>query len=125
MSIVRKRLLVYVIMILSLIMLIRLTKDIVRLKTADQRLLAAQEELALAQKEQEELKQKLSAINENDWWEKQVRDVLKMARSEEIVVVVPEAVIKTKPPAGQLSQGEEPGIDSMPNWKKWLVAFNF
>lgn len=121
MSTTKKRILAYLIMALSLIITIKLIKDILRLKTTDQRLIEAQEELMLAQKEQVELKQELKEVEDKDWWERQIRNVLKMARPEEIVVVVPEEVTNqvNSPHFAEATRGE-----NLTNFQKWWQVFN-
>ena len=93
MSTGKKRLLAYVIMLISLLVSIKLIKDIIRLWHADDRLIEAREELLVAKQEQLELEQELKEAEKGEWWEKQVRNTLKMARLKEEVVVVPEAPI--------------------------------
>jgi len=93
MSTGKKRLLAYVIMLISLLISVKLVKDIFRLWHADERLIEAKEELLAAKQEQLELEQELKEMEKGEWWEKQVRNTLKMARSKEEVVVVPEAPI--------------------------------
>ena len=93
MSTGKKRLLAYVIMLISLLISVKLIKDIIRLWHADERLIEAKEELLAAKQEQLGLEQELKEVEKGEWWEKQVRNTLKMARSKEEVVVVPEAPI--------------------------------
>jgi len=93
MSTGKKRLLAYVIMLISLLISVKLIKDIIRLWHADERLIEAKEELLAAKQEQLGLEQELKEVEKGEWWEKQVRNTLKMARSKEEVVVVPETPI--------------------------------
>lgn len=94
MSTGKKRLLVYTVMILCLIASVKLIKDIIKIKSADNRLLEVEQEREAARKEQDDLKLKLAETGGDRWFEKQVRDVLKMARPEEVVVMIPEEIGK-------------------------------
>lgn len=120
MSTGKKKIFVYFMMSLSLIISVKLIKDIVKLKLADKRMAEAEQELITAKKEQEELKRKLGGMSESNWWEKQVRNVLNMAKPREVVVVVPEEVKRTNDtePTAILKQ-EEPN-----NLIKWLQVFS-
>ena len=122
MSIGKKRLLAYVVLIASLLMAVNLVKDILRLSRSDQRLVAADAELNAAKKEQEELKRQLQTAGSGFWLEKQIRDVLKMARPDEVVVVVPDSVggaTKAEP----IAQIEDDKLES--NLSRWRQVFGF
>lgn len=121
MSTGKKRLFVYLAMILSLFISLKLIKDIIRLKSTDNRLLEAETELQAAKQEQEELNRKLAEVNDRSWWEKQVRNVLKMTRSEEVIVIVPEAVGKI---GGEPAAAKAMAGDNFSNFQKWLQIFN-
>jgi len=117
MSTGKKRLLVYLVMIFSLIISIKLVKDIIKLKSADKRLIDAETELLSAKQEQEEVKKQLAEVEDRSWWEKQVRNVLKMAKVGEVVVVVPEEVGKQ---AAQVEEVAEVAEDEdLSNPQKW------
>lgn len=117
MSTGKKRLLAYLVMILGLIVSIKLVKDIIKLRSADKRLVDAGTELLSAKQEQEELKKQLAEVEERSWWEKQVRNVLKMAKVEEVVVVVPEEVVKQ---AAQVEEVVKVAEDeNYSNFQKW------
>ena len=121
MSITRRRLLVYVVMLLSLPIAVNLVKDIIRLSKADERFTAAEEELLLAKKEQEALKRQLAAASDGLWLEKQIRNVLKMAQPDEVVVVVPEEI-------SQVSEIAAAGVGERQdesNLSQWLTVFGF
>lgn len=88
----KRRLLAYVILTVSVLMSVKLVKDIFRLWHADDRLKQAQLELVTAKETQVKLRQKLKAVEGAKWWEEQVRNTLKMARSNEEVVIVPDEI---------------------------------
>lgn len=121
MSITRQRLLVYLVMLVSLVMAINLVKDISRLNRADERLLEADLELRSAREEQQELKRQLEVVGSSFWLEGQIRNILKMARPEEKVVVVPEMITQTAPVRQDFAgQAEEKS-----NLSLWLEVFGF
>ena len=120
MSTGKKRLLAYVIMLISLLVSVKLVKDIVRLWHADERLIEAEEELLAVKQEQLELEEELKEMEEGEWWEKQVRNTLKMARPKEEVVVVPEAPIVDEGfEGGETSQIEAGELSPAEKW--WQV----
>ena len=119
MSTGKKRLLAYIMMILSGIVSVKLIKDIIRLSRVDDRLIEAEIELEIGEKEQEELKDKLEASETNELWEKRVRDSLKMARSNEVVVVIPEEIGGN----GREKKSGEIEKEDLSNVGKWLKLF--
>jgi len=121
MSITRRRLLVYAVMLASLLVVINLVKDIIRLSKADERLSASQAELTEAKKQQEELKRNLAVAGDGFWLEKQIRNVLKMAKPEEVVVVVPEEIVR----ASEIAAVGEAQRQEESNLSQWLKAFGF
>lgn len=95
MSTGKKRLLAYIIMVISVMMSIRLVKDIIKLSRTDDRISEAEQDLLNAKQEQFLLEQNLKEIETGEWWETQVRNKLKMAKPNEEIVIIPEEVIKT------------------------------
>jgi len=121
MSITGRRLLVYLVMLLSLLIGINLIKDIRRLNRADERLVAAETELKLAQEEQQGLKSQLEVAGSDFYLESQIRNVLKMARPEEMVAVVPEEIVR----ATQIRQEPTGKAEEKNNFNLWLEVFGF
>ena len=119
MSITRQRLLVYAVMLASLLVIINLVKNIIRLSKADVRLDAAEQELLMAKKEQEQLKRNLASASNGFWLEEQIRNVLKMAKPDEVVVVVPEEIVRA-PEVAQIGK-VQPNEES--NLSQWLRVF--
>lgn len=120
MSITKRRLTVYAVMIVSLIIGINLVKEIIRLNKVDERMSAARQELERAKKEQEELGRALVAAD-SFWLEKQIRNVLKMAKPDEVVVVIPEEILLSKE-ADRLIRAE---AEEESNPEQWLKVFGF
>lgn len=123
MSTSKKRFAVYLVMIISLFVSVKLVKEIIRLKSADERIIEAEEELMLVKQEQAELKKLLAETEDKSWWEKQVRNVLKMAKPGEAIVVVPEEVVKQTGEKGEIAIiAEEENLSNMQKW--WRVLIN-
>ncbi|MBU2052179.1 septum formation initiator family protein [Patescibacteria group bacterium] len=122
MSIGKKRLLTYVVLVASILVAINLVKDIIRLSRADERLVEAEAELQAAKNEQGELKRQIQTAGSDFWLEKQIRNVLKMARPEEVVVVVPETVggVTKTEPLVQVATSEPES-----NPARWRQVFGF
>jgi len=120
MSTGKKRLLAYVIMAISLMISVRLVRDIIRLSHVDERIIEAEKELILAKEEQVKLNQEIEKAQTGDWWETQVRDTLKMARNNEEVVIVPEEVLKTAGPEQVVMIENE---EEVSNFEKWQQVF--
>ena len=122
MSTGKKRLLAYVIMAISVLISVKLVKDIVRLRKSDDRLIEAENELLATKEESRELKLRIEEIESGEWWEKQVRNTLKMSKANEEVVIVPERLIASviEEKMVEEDQGEERA-----NYKKWwqLVVY--
>ncbi len=121
MSIVKFRLATYILLIVSLLVSVRLLRDILKLRTADERMSTAQAELNNAQIEQMNLKQSLEQVGTQEWQEATFRNTLNLARPGEVVVIVPEAIRQielVKPEALE-------SITEIPNWQKWRQVFAF
>jgi len=121
MSTGKKRLLAYVIMVISVLLSVKLVKDIIKLWHVDDRLIEAEEELLLAKREQEELRRQLKKVEGDEWWESQVRDTLKMARKDERIVVVPEEILSFE--AVEEKRAVKAIEDDTTNAEKWWQVF--
>ncbi|MDZ7587127.1 MAG: septum formation initiator family protein [Patescibacteria group bacterium] len=113
---------VYIIMIFCLLISARLVKEIIKLKSVDKRLKDADLELLLAQQEQIELKKQLEEVESKSWWEKRVRNVLKMAKPGEVIIVIPEEVVKQAAETGEFVKiAEDENLSNMQKWWRILV----
>lgn len=122
MSTGKKRLLAYLVMGLSLVVSVKLVKDIIKLRSADKRLIDAETELLSTKQEQEEVKKQLAEVEDSSWREKQVRNVLKMAKTGEVVVVVPEEVVKQAAQAEEVAKvAEDEDLSNPQKWWRVLV----
>lgn len=120
MSTGKKRLLAYIIMIVSVVVSLRMVKEIYQLWHVDDRLLEAKEELLMAKREQTDLKEQLKDTATFDWKEKKIRDTLKMARPEEVVVIIPEEITTNSVELIEVKPEEE---GELGNWQKWWQLF--
>lgn len=119
MSIVKLKLFTYTLLIVSLLVSIRLIKDILKLKQADERMAAAQTELNQAQFEQMNLKQNLNQVGTPAWQEATFRNTLNLAKPGEVVVIVPEEITKVPLLKPQVQVADT----DLPNWQKWWLVF--
>jgi len=116
----KKRLLAYFIMIISLVISVKLVKDIYKLWHVEDRLLEANKELLEVKEVQLELKQQLGKTENDQWWEGQVRDKLMMARSNEKIAIIPEEVLNRED--GDKVRREIIEKDKAV-WEKWRDLF--
>lgn len=120
MSTGKQRLLVYIIMFLSIIISVKLVKDIFKLWHADERLVEAEAELKGAKEEQVGLKEALKETEKPEWWEAKVRNTLKMARPNEVVVIVPEEILQA---SGGGRVMDLTTAEERSNLEKWWQVF--
>lgn len=121
MSTGKKRLLAYIMMILSLIISTKLLKDIVKLSQIDNRLIEAEADLEIEKQQQGELIDRLKKSETNELWEKRVRDTLKMARNNEVVVVIPEEINKSDDKEEKFEGIKEEELSIIEKWVKIFV----
>ncbi|MEK7513560.1 MAG: septum formation initiator family protein [Patescibacteria group bacterium] len=118
MSIIKKRILAYVVMGISLLISIKLGKDIYKLWHADERLVEAEAELKTARQEQEKLKAEIKKTEDGQWQEEQIRNILKMARPNEQIVIVPDSV-----KVERVTKAVKAEEENLSNAQKWLKLF--
>ena len=116
----KKRLFSYMIMIVSVIVSVKLVKDIYRVWHVDDRIVEAERELGAAKQEREEIEKRLKETESGFQKEKQIRDTLKMAKENEVVIVVPEEVVKAR-----LETKEMVDVlaEDLKIWEKWWRVF--
>jgi cell division protein FtsB len=109
-----------VFIVISLLMLVSLTRNIIKVKEAKERLKEKEEYIEKIGEENEELSQKVATFKSEGFIEKQLRDKLGLAKEGEIIVVLPdEETIKKFAPSNE----KEEEILPDPNWKKWFKLF--
>lgn len=120
MSTGRKRLLAYIIMVLSVTVSVKLVKDIIRLWNVDDRLIKAEKELSLAKGEKLKLEEEISKVESGEIFEKQIRNTLKMARLNEEVVIIPD---KARGKQAGFEIENEKETEDLSNFQKWQRVF--
>ena len=106
--------------VVSLLMLVSLTRNIMKVREAKERLKEKEEYIEKIREGNEELRQKVATFKSEEFIEKQLRDKLGLAKEGETIVVLPdeETIRKFAP-----SDEKEEEILPDPNWKKWLKLF--
>ncbi|RLC32956.1 hypothetical protein DRH13_00545 [Candidatus Woesebacteria bacterium] len=109
-----------VFMVVSLLMLVSLARNIVKVREAKERLKEKEEYIEKIRGENEELSQRVATFKSEEFIEKQLRDKLGLAKEGETIIVLPdeETISKFAP-----SDEKEEEILPDPNWKKWLKLF--
>lgn len=104
----------------SLLMLVSLTRNIVKVREAKDRLKEKEKYIEKTREENEELSRRVDTFKSEEYIEKQLRDKLGLAKEGEIIIVLPdeETISKFAP-----SDEKEEEILPDPNWKKWLNLF--
>lgn len=106
--------------VVSLLMLVSLTRNIMKVREAKERLKEKEEYIEKIREGNEKLRQKVATFKSEEFIEKQLRDKLGLAKEGETIVVLPdeETIRKFAP-----SDEKEEEILPDPNWKKWLKLF--
>jgi cell division protein FtsB len=109
-----------VFVIVSLLMLISLARNIVKVREAKERLKEKEEYIEKIRGENKELSQRVAMFKSEGYIEQQLRDKLGLAKEGETVVVLPdeETIRKFAP-----NDEKEEEILPDPNWKKWFKLF--
>lgn len=111
-----KYLVILVVILLTLSLLGNISKTRGSLKTIEDK----KEELLALEEKNKELKENLERVKSDEFIEKQIRDQLGLAKSGEIILVLPEDdVLKKLVP--EMSVEEEDLPD--PIWRKWYKLF--
>ncbi len=109
-----------VFVVISLLMLVSLARNIIKVKEAKERLKEKEEYIEKIGEENEELGQRVATFKSEAFIEKQLRDKLGLAKEGETIVVLPdEETVKKFAPSDE----KEEEILPDPNWKKWLKLF--
>lgn len=110
----------YIFVFAFILMFISLTRNILRVKGAKEKVKGSQERVERLKEENKELEEKVKAVKSEEFIEKQLRDKLGLAKEGETIVVLPEE--ETLKKLG-VSVEEEEEILPDPIWKKWLNLF--
>lgn len=97
-----------------------LFRNISNVKKVEKKIADKEKEVQAVKKEQEDLQKKLEYTQSQEFIEKQLRDKLGMAKTGEIVLVLPPPeVLRNMAP----KYSEEEAVLPDPNWKRWLKLF--
>jgi cell division protein FtsB len=105
------------IFLLSILLIINLTRDIYRLYRVRERIENTGEKLAQVEQENQELKEQKKYYQSDEFLEKEIRDKLQMSKPGEQIVLLPQNI-------GQKENGEEvEEKQEKQTWQKWLELF--
>lgn len=113
----RKKIINFTILIIGVGLIINLSRDILRLLKAGERIEQAQLRVEELEKENLELQELSQYYQGEEFIEEQARNKLNLAREGETIVILP-------PNVGELvGWKEEEKTPEIPNWKKWFKLF--
>ena len=105
---------------ISLLMLVSLTRNIMKVREAKERLKEKEDYIEKIREENDELSQRVEIFKSEEFVESQLRDKLGLAKEGETIIVLPdEETIKKFTPSDE----KEEEILPDPNWKKWFKLF--
>ena len=105
---------------ISLLMLVSLTRNIMKVGEAKERLKEKEDYIEKIREGNEELSQRVETFKSEEFVESQLRDKLGLAKEGETIIVLPdEETIKKFAPNDE----KEEEILPDPNWKKWFKLF--
>lgn len=120
MSISKKKLGYWGVLITSLILSVGLIRNIFHLLKSQERIDEAKNSLREVEAENRRLKNQKRVFESQEFVEKEVRDKLFMAKENEAVVILPPEIKDLKDEIINPKTQE-----AKPNWKKWLEVFWF
>lgn len=110
----------FAILVVVILTLVSLTRNILKVKKAGDRIDKEREKLAKLEQENADLQAKLATLQSDVYVEKQIRDGLGLAKEGEYIVVMPDdEVLRSLAP----SLPQEESVQPLPNWRKWLNLF--
>lgn len=110
----------FFILIIGIILVVNLSRNLLRLLNAAKRIDQKKKEVALLQKEEEDLKRKKEYVESEEFVEKEAREKLNMSKEGEAVALLPENLKKIL--GISRWQGRE---DQKTNFQRWLEVFGF
>ena len=111
----------YVLAVVVLLLIISLSRSVLRLKRARSRVAEAEIALEEVSERNNELKRQKQVVESEFFIEKQLRDNFGLAKEGEIVLVLPEHEILRR--LSPRVENEEQNTLPDPNWKKWANLF--
>ncbi len=116
----RNRLVYSFLLILSLYLIVSLTRSIWLFWQKRDVLKQAEIQVNQEMKKNQELTQQLSQVRTQEFIEQQARDKLNLSKPQETVVVVPPELVSHLATYSGLISGQK---EEEPNWKKWVKLF--
>ena len=113
----RKKIVIFTIMLIGLGLIISLTKDISRLLQAAGRVKLVEEKAQKLKEEQQKLLEKRAYFQSEEFIEEEARNKLNMVKPGETVVILPPNL------AQALGREEKLAVPEIPNWRKWWNLF--
>lgn len=113
----RQKLFFLLVIAISILLIIRLSKGIFELLKTKERVDSAKSQVDRLKSEQQQLKDQLKHYQSDLYVESQIRDQLGLAKPGEVVVILP----KDLPIASSSSQTAQQPL--IPIWKKWAQLF--
>jgi len=114
---IRKKALQIVIIIVGISLIVNLTRDILRLLKAGERVELAEGKVEEAKQARNLLLEKKEYYVSEEFIEEAARDKLNMARPGETIVVLPPNLAEV------VGRKEKEPVQELPNWKKWWSLF--
>jgi len=113
----KKRLINLLILIIGISLIVSLSRDILRLLKAGERIKLAEQKVSQLEKEQPELLGKRQYYQSEEFIEEEARNKLGLSRPGETIVILP-------PNVGEiLGQKEKTSEKEIPNWQRWWRLF--
>ena len=120
---IRRQIFTALAVLLGAYLIIVLSKDLLGLLSARERIGREQGEVTRLEEEQQELASELEYVTSEEFVEREAREKLLMSKPGEVVVLIPEEedeeVGKVEEPFDS-AQGRE-----LANWEKWFQLFGF
>lgn len=113
----RKKIINFTILIIGVGLIINLSRDILRLLKAGERIEQSQVQVEELEKEHSELKEMKEYYQSEEFIEEQARNKLNLAQEGETIVILPPNVEEL------VGWKEEEKSPEIPNWKRWLKLF--
>ena len=110
----RNRWLNWAVLILGIVLVARTGANVVRLWKAGEWVQEAKKEVAAAEGENQQLRDRLAQVQTPEYLEREARDKLGYGRPGEVVLVMPEGMGS---PSAQASEGHRP------NWLAWRKLY--
>lgn len=112
-----KRILFILTILISIFIINNLVRSIYSLWNKQDVLVSEQKQISLAKKKNQQLKQQLSHVQDQQFVEEEARDKLMLVKPNEEIVLVPTTIIKIS----EVRKAAQ--IASEPHWKQWIALF--